>query len=239
MSHKYHSRTRFGWLRERRVICDAARATIAHVAARHSKRARGFGFSHPSRARSLRARGGAGPLESDGVRPRDRWLANLAHEDCRVSRGFRVARLASTMKHGRHFRKLGRDSAHRWAMMRTMVTQLIEHERIQTTVARAKELRRVADRVVTFAKKGTLTARRRAAAVVRTDAMVQKLFTEFAEVSRARRRIHAGAADWAAQERQREDGVHRVRRSRGGAQAARPARGSGSRGPRRSSSTGR
>ena len=140
------------------------RATIAHVAARHSKRARGFGFSHPSRARSLRARGGAGPLESDGVRPRDRWLANLAHEDCRVSRGFRVARLASTMKHGRHFRKLGRDSAHRWAMMRTMVTQLIEHERIQTTVARAKELRRVADRVVTFAKKGTLTARRRAAA---------------------------------------------------------------------------
>ena len=90
------------------------------------------------------------------------------------------------MKHGRHFRKLGRDSAHRWAMMRTMVTQLIEHERIQTTVARAKELRRVADRVVTFAKKGTLTARRRAAAVVRTDAMVQKLFTEFAERYRER-----------------------------------------------------
>ena len=113
-------------------------------------------------------------------------MANLAHEDCRVSRGFRVARLASTMKHGRHFRKLGRDSAHRWAMMRTMVTQLIEHERIQTTVARAKELRRVADRVVTFAKKGTLTARRRAAAVVRTDAMVQKLFTEFAERYRER-----------------------------------------------------
>ena len=50
----------------------------------------------------------------------------------------------------------------------------------------AKELRRVADRVVTFAKKGTLTARRRAAAVVRTDAMVQKLFTEFAERYRER-----------------------------------------------------
>ena len=47
------------------------------------------------------------------------------------------------MKHGRHFRKLGKDASHRWAMIRTMVTQLIEHERIQTTVAKAKELRRV------------------------------------------------------------------------------------------------
>ena len=83
------------------------------------------------------------------------------------------------MKHGRHFRKLGKDASHRWAMMRTMVTQLIEHERIQTTVAKAKELRRVADRVVTFAKEGGLRARRKAAAVVRTDAMVNKLFTDF------------------------------------------------------------
>ena len=85
------------------------------------------------------------------------------------------------MKHGKTFRKLGRDSAHRWAMMRTMVTQLIEHERIRTTVAKAKELRKVADRVVTYAKRGTLSARRRATAVVRTDAAVQKLFTELAE----------------------------------------------------------
>jgi large subunit ribosomal protein L17 len=84
------------------------------------------------------------------------------------------------MKHGKTFRKLGRDSAHRWAMMRTMVTQLIEHERIKTTVAKAKELRKVADRVVTYAKRGTLSARRRATAVVRTDAAVQKLFTELA-----------------------------------------------------------
>ena len=85
------------------------------------------------------------------------------------------------MKHGSTFRKLGRDSAHRWAMMRTMVTQLIEHERIQTTVAKAKELRKIADRVVTYAKRGTLSARRRATAVVRTDAAMQKLFTELAE----------------------------------------------------------
>ena len=85
------------------------------------------------------------------------------------------------MKHGRHFRKLGKDASHRWAMMRTMVTQLIEHERLKTTVAKAKELRKIADRVVTYAKRGTLSARRRAGAVVRTDAAVQKLFTELAE----------------------------------------------------------
>ena len=92
-----------------------------------------------------------------------------------------AAREGRRMKHGRHFRKLGKDASHRWAMMRTMVTQLIEHERIQTTVAKAKELRRVADRVVTFAKEGSLRARRKAAAVVRTDAAVNKLFTELAE----------------------------------------------------------
>ena len=154
--------------------------------------------------------------------------------------GFRVARLASTMKHGRHFRKLGRDSAHRWAMMRTMVTQLIEHERIQTTVARAKELRRVADRVVTFAKKGTLTARRRAAAVVRTDAMVQKLFTEFAE----RYRERAGGFTRVLQTGQRKSDSAKMAYieyvDREGSSGPRgPPRGSGSRGPRRSSSTGR
>ena len=92
-----------------------------------------------------------------------------------------AAREGRRLKHGRHFRKLGKDASHRWAMIRTMVTQLIEHERIQTTVAKAKELRRVADRVVTFAKEGSLRARRKAAAVVRTDAAVNKLFTELAE----------------------------------------------------------
>lgn len=88
---------------------------------------------------------------------------------------------ASKMKHGKFARKLGRDTAHRWAMLRTMVTQLIEHERIETTVAKAKELRRLADKVVTYAKAGTLMARRQAGAIVRTDSMMQKLFTEFAD----------------------------------------------------------
>uniref|UniRef100_A0A7S0SCZ0 50S ribosomal protein L17 n=1 Tax=Mantoniella antarctica TaxID=81844 RepID=A0A7S0SCZ0_9CHLO len=84
------------------------------------------------------------------------------------------------MKHGSFPRKLGRDPKHRWAMLRTMVTQLIEHERISTTVAKAKELRKLADQVVTMAKKGTLAARRQAGAIVRTETELQKLFTQFA-----------------------------------------------------------
>lgn len=85
------------------------------------------------------------------------------------------------MKHAKGARKLGRDAAHRWAMLRTMVTQLIEHQRIETTVAKAKELRKLADKVVTYAKKGTLLAKRQAGAIVRTELMLQKLFTELAD----------------------------------------------------------
>ena len=79
--------------------------------------------------------------------------SSRATRDRRGRRAPLESALEATMKHGKTFRKLGRDSAHRWAMMRTMVTQLIEHERIKTTVAKAKELRKVADRVVTYAKR--------------------------------------------------------------------------------------
>lgn len=74
------------------------------------------------------------------------------------------------------FRQLGRDSEHRWAMLRNMVTSLIKHERIMTTTARAKELRRVAEKLVTHAKKGTLSNRRNAAAVVQEKPALVKLF---------------------------------------------------------------
>mmetsp|Transcript_24512 Transcript_24512/g.40866 ORF Transcript_24512/g.40866 Transcript_24512/m.40866 type:complete len:174 (-) Transcript_24512:163-684(-) len=74
------------------------------------------------------------------------------------------------------FRKLGRDGEHRWAMLRNMVTSLIKHERIMTTTAKAKELRKVADNMVTHAKVGTLHHRRLASAVVQEKAMVVKLF---------------------------------------------------------------
>jgi large subunit ribosomal protein L17 len=67
-------------------------------------------------------------------------------------------------------------SAHRWAMLRNMVTSLIHFERITTTTPRAKELRRLADTMVTHAKKGTLHNRRLAAGVVRDNAALVKLF---------------------------------------------------------------
>jgi len=63
-------------------------------------------------------------------------------------------------------------------MLRTMVTQLIKHDAIKTTLPKAKELRRIADEMVTLAKKGSLHARRQAASYIREEAVVQKLFTE-------------------------------------------------------------
>eukprot|EP00587_Corethron_hystrix_P012932 CAMPEP_0113314610 /NCGR_PEP_ID=MMETSP0010_2-20120614/10597_1 /TAXON_ID=216773 ORGANISM="Corethron hystrix, Strain 308" /NCGR_SAMPLE_ID=MMETSP0010_2 /ASSEMBLY_ACC=CAM_ASM_000155 /LENGTH=159 /DNA_ID=CAMNT_0000170921 /DNA_START=66 /DNA_END=545 /DNA_ORIENTATION=+ /assembly_acc=CAM_ASM_000155 len=73
-------------------------------------------------------------------------------------------------------RKLGRTTAHRWAMLRNMVTSLIEHGRIVTTTPKAKEARKLADKCITLGKKNTLHARRRASNVVQTPAAVVKLF---------------------------------------------------------------
>ena len=66
-------------------------------------------------------------------------------------------------------------------MLRTMVTQLIREQRLRTTVDRAKELRRLADKMVTLGKQGDLSARRRAAAVIRGDEEIHTLFTTLAE----------------------------------------------------------
>jgi large subunit ribosomal protein L17 len=72
--------------------------------------------------------------------------------------------------------KLGRDSAHRRALLRNMVTSLIKHETILTTTPKAKALKRMADRMVTLAKENTLASRRRALAYVTEPAVVTKLF---------------------------------------------------------------
>jgi len=74
--------------------------------------------------------------------------------------------------------RLGRTSAHRLALFRNLVTALLEHEAVRTTDAKAKELRRWGDQMITLAKQGTLHARRRAAAVVRQSSVVKKLFDE-------------------------------------------------------------
>ncbi len=84
------------------------------------------------------------------------------------------------MKHRMHTRHLGRSSAHRKALMRNMVTSLLEHERIETTDAKAKELRRVADRMITLGKRGTLHARRRALRTIRSRVVAAKVFDALA-----------------------------------------------------------
>jgi large subunit ribosomal protein L17 len=80
------------------------------------------------------------------------------------------------MRHQKSGRKLNRSSSHRWALMRNLVTALLRDEKIKTTDAKAKELRRWADRVITLGKQGTLHARRQALAIVQDKAVVRKLF---------------------------------------------------------------
>ncbi len=80
------------------------------------------------------------------------------------------------MRHNKTGRRLGRNSSHRSAMMRNMVTSLLEHEKITTTDARAKELRKIAEKMITLGKRGDLHARRQALQVIRDPKVVGKLF---------------------------------------------------------------
>src|SRR3970040_1863974 len=80
------------------------------------------------------------------------------------------------MRHGNSGRKLNRTATHRSALLASLATALIKHEQIATTLPKAKELRRVTDRLITLAKRGDLHARRLAFARIRDEAMVAKLF---------------------------------------------------------------
>ncbi len=82
------------------------------------------------------------------------------------------------MRHRRTVPKLGRTAAHRKAMFRNMVTSLLREERVETTIAKAKEAPRGAERLITFAKRGDLHARRQAGRIVRDKAVLQKLFDD-------------------------------------------------------------
>lgn len=90
------------------------------------------------------------------------------------------------MRHLKSGRKLNRSSSHRRAMLANMVTSLLLHEQMETTDAKAKELRRWADRMVTLGKRGTLHARRQALAFVRDRKVVAKLFDDIASRFRER-----------------------------------------------------
>jgi len=84
------------------------------------------------------------------------------------------------MRHGKTGRRLGRKTSHREAMFRNMVTSLLTHEKITTTDSKAKEIRVVAERMITLGKRGDLHAMRLAASVIREKSVVTKLFSSIA-----------------------------------------------------------
>jgi large subunit ribosomal protein L17 len=84
------------------------------------------------------------------------------------------------MRHKKLGRRFSRDSSHRQAMFSNMAAALIKHEQIVTTLAKAKDLKRVIDKYITLAKRGDLNSRRLAAGRLRDEAMVKKLFDTLA-----------------------------------------------------------
>lgn len=84
------------------------------------------------------------------------------------------------MRHGKAGRRLGRKTSHRVAMFRNMVTSLLDHGKITTTDAKAKEIRIVAERMITLGKRGDLHSMRLAASVIREKSVVSKLFSTIA-----------------------------------------------------------
>ena len=85
------------------------------------------------------------------------------------------------MRHRKRGRQLGRNTKHRLALFRNLATSLMEYERIETTEAKAKELRGITDKLITLGKQGTLHARRGALRVLRTKETVSKLFDDIAK----------------------------------------------------------
>ncbi|ABQ31122.1 MULTISPECIES: 50S ribosomal protein L17 [Acidiphilium] len=85
------------------------------------------------------------------------------------------------MRHGLAGRKLGVTASHRAAMFRNMAVALLKHEQITTTLPKAKELRPVAEKLITLGKRGGLHARRQAHALLRDDVIVAKLFDSLAD----------------------------------------------------------
>ncbi len=85
------------------------------------------------------------------------------------------------MRHLKSGRALGVSPSHRLAMMRNMVTSLLEHQQVRTTMARAKEVRRPLAKMITLGKRGDLTARRKALAFVKSKTAMANLFGDFAE----------------------------------------------------------
>ncbi|MEW5902346.1 MAG: 50S ribosomal protein L17 [Acidobacteriota bacterium] len=82
------------------------------------------------------------------------------------------------MRHRVKGRRLRRPTAHRLALLRNLVTSFLEKERVRTTLAKAKEARPLAEKMITLGKKGTLPARRRATSFIRKESVVTKVFDD-------------------------------------------------------------
>lgn len=84
------------------------------------------------------------------------------------------------MRHRKHGRKLGRDTQHRLALFRNLVTSFLKHERVETTLPKAKEIRSIADKMITLGKKGDLHSRRMVSSYIQGRGVVIKLFSDIA-----------------------------------------------------------
>jgi large subunit ribosomal protein L17 len=84
------------------------------------------------------------------------------------------------MRHRKAGRQLGRDTQHRRALFRNLVTSFLKHERIETTSAKAKEIRSIVERMITLGKRGDLHARRLALAYIQSREVVSRLFSDIA-----------------------------------------------------------
>ncbi len=82
------------------------------------------------------------------------------------------------MRHGCAGRQFGRDTGHRKALLRMLVTALLKNEKIETTAAKAKEIRPLAEKMITLAKRGDLHARRQALSFINDEAVVSGLFSQ-------------------------------------------------------------
>jgi large subunit ribosomal protein L17 len=138
------------------------------------------------------------------------------------------------VRHRKKGRQLGRQTKHRWALFRSLVTSLLEHERIETTEAKAKEIRGYTDRMITLGKEGTLPARRQALAFIRSKDVVSKLFSDVAtrfkdrqggytRMVKTRRRIGDAAKLVAIELVTRPDTAHAKKHAPGAQAPASPA----------------
>jgi large subunit ribosomal protein L17 len=138
------------------------------------------------------------------------------------------------VRHRKKGRQLGRQTKHRWALFRSLVTSLLEHERIETTEAKAKEIRGFTDRMITLGKEGTLPARRQALTFIRSKEVVSKLFSDVAprfkdrsggytRMVKTRRRIGDAAKLVAIELVERPDTVHTKKQAPAASALANPA----------------